>query len=79
VGYYVGGLDPNKTTSRNFNGDIAELIIYKGALDDADLLAVADYLHDKYFPAERLEGASFQWLFDGKNIARVTALRANLI
>jgi hypothetical protein len=71
-GYFVGGLDPNETYSRNFDGDIAELIIYQGALDDADLLAVTDYLQDKYLPATRLDGAAFQWLFDGTKIAGAT-------
>jgi hypothetical protein len=72
-GYYVGGCDPvDKTFGRNLNGDIAELIIYQGALDDADLLAVTDYLQDKYFPAERMDGAAFQWRFDGTNIAGAT-------
>ena len=72
AGYFVGGLDPNETYSRNLNGDIAELIIYQGALDDADLRAVTDYLLDKYFPAARLQGAAFQWLFDGANIPGAT-------
>jgi hypothetical protein len=72
LGYFVGGLDPNETYSRNFNGDVAELIIYQGALHDADLLAVTDYLQDKYFPVARLDGAAFQWLFDGTSIAGAT-------
>ena len=72
-GYFVGGLDPNETYSRTFNGDIAELIIYQGTLNDADLRAVTDYLQDKYFPATRLEGASFQWLMGGSNIAGATS------
>jgi hypothetical protein len=72
AGYFVGGLDPNEFYSDNFNGDIAEIIIYQGALQDADLLAVTDYLQDKYFPAARLDGAAFQWLFDGTNIAGAT-------
>jgi hypothetical protein len=72
-GYYIGGCDPcDKTFGRNFNGDIAELIIYQGALDDSDLLAVIDYLQDKYFPGQRLEGAALQWLFDGTNVAGAT-------
>ncbi len=72
AGYYVGGLDPNETYSRNFNGDIAELIIYQGALSDADLQAVTDYLRDKYFPVDRMEGSACQWLLDGKSIAGAT-------
>jgi hypothetical protein len=72
LGYFVGGLDPNETTGRNLNGDIAELIIYQGALSDVDLKAVTDYLRDKYFPSARLKEAAFQWLFNGKNIADAT-------
>jgi hypothetical protein len=72
LGYFVGGLDPNETYSRNFNGDIAELIIYQGALNNADLQAVADYLQDKYFPVERLNEATTQWRLNGTNIAGAT-------
>jgi hypothetical protein len=36
------------------------------------LLAVIDYLQDKYFPGQRLEGAALQWLFDGTNVAGAT-------
>ena len=71
-GYFVGGLDPAETFGRNFDGDIAEILIYQGALDDVDLRAVNDYLQDKYLPATRLEGASLQWLFNGVNIAGAT-------
>jgi hypothetical protein len=71
-GYFVGGLDPNETFSRNFNGDIAELIIYQGALNDADLQVVTDYLQDKYFPTTRLGEAEFQWQLGGTNIAGAT-------
>jgi hypothetical protein len=72
AGYYVGGLDPNETYGRNFNGDIAEIIIYNGALVDADRQAVTDYLRDKYLAAERMKGAALQWLLDGTNIAGAT-------
>jgi hypothetical protein len=72
LGYFVGGLDPNETYSRNFNGDIAELIIYQGALHDSDLQAVTDYLQDKYFPTARLERAKLQWRLNGTNLAGAT-------
>jgi hypothetical protein len=71
-GYIVGGYDPAETPGRNLNGDIAELLIYQGALDDADLLAVTDYLQDKYFPGTRLEGAAFQWMLEGTKIKGAT-------
>ena len=32
-----------------FEGDIAEILIYKGALDEEDREAIEDYLEDKYF------------------------------
>ena len=47
AGYYLGGLNaalPDVGTSRNFDGDIAELICYQGYLSEADRLAVTGYL-----------------------------------
>jgi hypothetical protein len=44
-GYYVGGLG---SQTRNFQGDIAEIIYYQGALSDADRAAVENYLTLKY-------------------------------
>ncbi|MBI4647275.1 MAG: PKD domain-containing protein, partial [Bacteroidia bacterium] len=41
-GYYVGGY--------NFEGDIAEIIIYDTVLSDADRISVEQYLHYKYAP-----------------------------
>ncbi len=51
AGYYVGGLNPALTGDGNgrcFDGDIAEVIIYKGYLSDADRLTVQGYLQQKY-------------------------------
>ncbi len=36
--------------SRYFEGDMAEVLIYKGALDDDDRKDIENYLKDKYFP-----------------------------
>jgi hypothetical protein len=73
-GYYVGGLDPSLRSvgsSRNFGGDIAEIIVYRGELSDFDRLAVVNYLKEKYY---RLNGPGlrFQWLFNGTNVAGAT-------
>jgi len=44
-GYYVGGLE---SQTRNFQGDIAEIIYYQGTLSDTDRLSVENYLKQKY-------------------------------
>ncbi|MCL5097724.1 MAG: hypothetical protein M1608_09390 [Candidatus Omnitrophica bacterium] len=49
AGYYVGGLGAQ---TRNMQGDIAEVIIYQGALSDEDVTAVEDYLKAKYYRPE---------------------------
>src|ERR1035438_5698619 len=52
AGYYIGGLNssvPNVGSSRNFNGDIAEFICYRGYLTEADRQAVQNYLEQKYY------------------------------
>ena len=36
-------------TARYFEGDMAEVLIYKGALDDQDRKDIENYLKDKYF------------------------------
>jgi hypothetical protein len=72
AGYFIGGCDPDETFGRNFNGDLSELIIYQGALDDGDMQAVTDYLRDKYLAAARLEGAALQWRCNGTNIPGAT-------
>jgi hypothetical protein len=71
AGYYVGGIDPNLTTGRNFGGDICEIVVYKGALSDPDRLTVLNYLEEKYF---NINGTalSFQWLLNGTDIPGAT-------
>jgi hypothetical protein len=74
-GYYVGGLNPSVqyvATSRCFDGDIAELICYRGYLTDADRMAVTNYLGQKYFQNGSFADLSYQWQFDGTNIYNAT-------
>jgi invasion protein IalB len=73
AGYYVGGLNPAFAfvSGWNLDGDIAEWIVYRGYLSDADRLAVLAYLQQKYYQSGDI-GASFQWQFDGTNIAGAT-------
>jgi hypothetical protein len=70
-GYYLGGLDPSllHVSPDNFYGDLAELIIYKGYLSDSDRLAVQSYLQQKYLQTGGTPEDTFQWQFDGTNIA----------
>jgi len=51
AGYYVGGINPALPYVENWsiNGDVAEWIVYKGSLSEADRLAVLNYLQQKYF------------------------------
>jgi hypothetical protein len=74
AGYYVGGLDPSlpDVSPDNFAGDLAEMIIYSGYLSDADRLGVLAYLQQKYYQGGDANGVSFQWQFDGTNIAGAT-------
>jgi hypothetical protein len=76
AGYYVGGLNPAlqfvTPDAYNFAGDIAEVVIYSGYLSDADRLAVLAYLQQKYYQSGDTNGVSFQWQFDGTNIAGAT-------
>jgi hypothetical protein len=75
AGYYLGGLNSSVTgsagSSRNFDGDIAEIIVYQGALSEADRLAVSSYLQQKYYQING-PGLSFQWLFNGTNLSGAT-------
>jgi hypothetical protein len=75
AGYYVGGLNPSLpyvVSGRNFGGDIAELIYYSGCLSETDRLAVLSYLEQKYYPIGSSTNVSYQWQFDGTNIAGAT-------
>jgi subtilase family serine protease len=76
AGYYLGGLNssigPGVGSSRNFDGDIAELIVYSGYLSEVDRLAVTSYLEQKYFQGGAAGSLSYQWQFDGTNIANAT-------
>jgi len=77
AGYYLGGLNtsvggPFVGSSRNFDGDIAEVLVYQGYLGEADRQAVASYLEQKYFQSGAAEGLTYQWEFDGTNIAGAT-------
>ena len=45
----IGGLHPNFTISQhNFGGDIAEIIVYDRVLNNAERIAVENYLSSKY-------------------------------
>jgi hypothetical protein len=74
-GYYIGGIDPNIEYSQpyyNLPGDIAEIVLYRGSLTEVDRLSVLHYLQGKYFGATYAGGSatfSYQWQFDGTNIA----------
>jgi hypothetical protein len=76
AGYYIGGLNPSLPglggNGRCFNGDIAELIIYRGYVSEADRLLVTSYLEQKYFQGLSSETLSYQWRFDGTNILGAT-------
>ncbi|HEY3855742.1 MAG TPA: immunoglobulin domain-containing protein, partial [Verrucomicrobiae bacterium] len=74
AGYYVGGLNPalSQVAGWKLNGDISEFIVYKGQLTDGDRLAVLNYLQEKYFEGGVTVGDTFQWQFDGTNIAGAT-------
>ncbi len=74
-GYYVGGLDPASpypTTGYNFEGDLAEVLVYSGYLSDADRLSVLSYLQQKYFQGGGITANTYQWQFDGTNISGAT-------
>jgi hypothetical protein len=73
-GYYVGGVDPtlaNVGAGYNFAGDIAELMVYDGALSDADRLAVVNYLKRKYYQINP-PGVTYQWTCNGTNVGGAT-------
>ena len=51
AGYYIGGINPSLpfVSPDDWDGDIAEVIIYRGYLSEADRLAVLNYLQQKYY------------------------------
>ncbi|MGZ4974091.1 MAG: immunoglobulin domain-containing protein, partial [Limisphaerales bacterium] len=70
AGYYLGGMGPQV---RCFAGDIAEFITYRGALSDADRLAVQQYLQQKYYGVAAAGSSfSYQWQFDGADLPGAT-------
>ncbi len=73
-GYYLGGLDPSVSYGAvvNFDGDIAEVLVYQGFLSEADRLAVLDYLQQKYYLSDVNSSISYQWQFDGADITGAT-------
>ncbi len=70
-GYYVGGLG---SQTRNLKGDIAEIIVYQGALTNSDRTAVENYLKGKYFfgASETATANNYQWFFEGVAITGAT-------
>jgi RHS repeat-associated protein len=62
--YFVGGLG---SAARNFRGDIAEVIEYRGQLSDFDRQSVEDYLEQKYLTSSGA-GYTYQWKHNGTNI-----------
>jgi|GEM_PF-1101174 len=76
AGYYIGGVDPRLPNTRpyyNLPGEVAEVILYRGALNESDREAVVSYLKQKYYGGAAQAGlVSYQWQFDGTNIAGAT-------
>jgi hypothetical protein len=75
AGYYLGGLDPsqqNVGVGLNLDGDIAEVICYKGYLSEVDRLAVLGYLQQKYYLSEVNSNVTYQWQLDSTNIPGAT-------
>ncbi len=68
-GYYIGGLG---SQTRNFAGDISELIYFQGTLSNSDRIAVETYLRQKYYQSISSADLSFQWKRDGTNIVGAT-------
>ncbi|MDB6023905.1 MAG: hypothetical protein JWM68_128 [Verrucomicrobiales bacterium] len=66
-GYYVGGLG---SLTRNFKGDIAEILVFRGTLGNNDRLQVEDYLSRRYLAAP--QSVSYQWKIGGTNINGAT-------
>ena len=71
-GYSVGGFNPAVTDGRNFSGDIAELIFFRGSLSEADRTAVENYLKQKYYQSGSAGAVAYQWQFNTTNILGAT-------
>lgn len=69
-GYTVGGL--NFSAPDNFAGDLAEILIYRGDLSEQDRLGVVGYLEKKYLLGGPSVSLSYQWQWNGTNIAGAT-------
>ncbi len=72
AGYYVGGFNALETAGRNYAGDIAELIYFRGSLSETDRAAVENYLKQKYFQSGSSGSVTFQWQFNGTNVLGAT-------
>ncbi len=59
----------NETLS--FAGDIAEIMIYSGAVTDSDRLSIVNYLKQKYYQVNG-PGLTFQWKFNETNLSGAT-------
>ncbi|MDB6056493.1 MAG: C-terminal target protein [Verrucomicrobiales bacterium] len=59
-------------TIGGFSGYIAEEIVYRGKLSDADRAKIDDYLKQKYFGACTASGVTYQWRLNGINIDAAT-------
>lgn len=68
-GYFVGGLG---SQTRNFQGDIAEIIYYQGTLSDPDRQSVENYLKQTYLQPAIGNAVTYQWRFNGSNIPGAT-------
>lgn len=80
-GYYLGGLDPSGqfvVSGRNFNGDIAELIYFQGALTEGDRATVQQYLAQKYLLPSSQGPFTYQWRMNGGAIGGATDSSLNL-
>jgi len=74
-GYFIGGISGN---SEFFSGDIAEVIIFKGQLNDLDRKLVQGYLTYKYYTFSPVI-FSYQWQLNGTNILGATNKTLSLI
>lgn len=69
AGYYIGG---EGDYTRNFYGDIAEIIYFRGKLSDSDKTLMDNYLKLKYFQTSSASDLTYQWYFNGGLIPGAT-------